>query len=167
MSKMRPELQNANADTYSPKGGTAYLMIFNAVQSKDGLIHGHLHEGGASCAIGAYFDINDHTALSSAIIDEVATVNDSAPTLTPKQRKRMVTRWLRWKLQQLGMSGFRKQEKVDGRTTQSTGTAVVGSKPSAHSAARTDDAEPSQLNGHGDRGGHRRTDVHVAGSSKR
>lgn len=104
---MRPETRDARPGTYSPKGATAYLMIYNAVREQDGLIHGRLHDGGWSCAIGSYFDVNPKTALDYHLIDEVAAVNDSMPHATLKQRKEVVSRWLRWKLTQLGMPGFR------------------------------------------------------------
>lgn len=105
---MRPETHTARPGTWSPKGATAYLMIYNAVQAQDGLIHGKLDNNvGEHCAIGSYFDVNPKTALDTALIDEVAAVNDSMPKGTLKQRKTMVARWLRWKLTQLGMPGFR------------------------------------------------------------
>lgn len=91
-------------------GGTAYLMILNAVEGqKNGLIHGKLDNNiGEHCAIGSFFDVNDrHVSLYDALIDEVASVNDSAPHMTKKQRKAMMMRWLRYKLTQLGMPGFR------------------------------------------------------------
>lgn len=110
MSKLRPNLVNASPGTYAPKGGTAYLMILAAVERSDGLIHGRLTDGhGDYCAIGEYFETNPKTALANLLIDEVAAVNDSVPHLTMKQRKTYVRRWLRWKLAQLGMPGFRTQ----------------------------------------------------------
>lgn len=103
MTTLRPECKTSAPGTPCPKNGTAYLMILNAVKTKDGLIHGRLHYAGRSCAIGSFFDVNDKMALPADIIDEVAAVNDSAPNGTPKQRKLMVAKWLRWKLKQLGM----------------------------------------------------------------
>lgn len=85
------------------RNGTAYLLIANAIKGRDGLIHGKLHEQGEHCAIGSYFETHAHTALPSDIVDEVAAVNDSVPNATPKQRKRTVLKWLRWKLNQLGL----------------------------------------------------------------
>lgn len=112
MSKLRPCLVDADTDTYSPKGGTAYLMILNAVRSQHGLIHGKLDDGCEHCAIGSYFAVNRGIALSSPIIDEVAAVNDSAPSLTKRQRKQMVLRWLRWKLASLGMPTVGRQARL-------------------------------------------------------
>lgn len=103
MSRLRPELKGNPKGYPSMSNGTAYMMIYSAVQSKPGLVHGRLETNGDFCAIGSYFDINDKTALPSALIDEVAAVNDSVPHLSMRQRKVHVARWLRWKLAQLGM----------------------------------------------------------------
>ncbi len=107
MSKIRPECIKANPGDYSPKGVTAFLSIYNAVRSERfGLITGKLHDDlGHSCAIGCFFNAVDKgTALPNSIIDEVSTVNDSCKSLTPKQRKTSVMKWLRWKLRSLGYS---------------------------------------------------------------
>ena len=101
MSKLRPEL-NSGSSKPCMSNGTAYLMIYTAVQQQDGLIHGRLHGHGAHCAIGSYFNINDNTSLPETLIDEVAAVNDSVPTFSTARRKAHVARWLRWKLQSLG-----------------------------------------------------------------
>ena len=107
MSHLRPT-HPAKAGTFSPNGATAYLMIYNALRDREGLIHGKLDGPlGEHCAIGWYFEVNDRTALDLDLIDEVAAVNDSMPKATKRQRKNMVARWLRWKLTQLGMPGFR------------------------------------------------------------
>jgi hypothetical protein len=106
-SKLRPETVTCKDGSYSPKGGTAYLMIYNAVKTKGGLIHGKLHGCGESCAIGSFWDVNPKCALSADLIDEVAAVNDSLPNASARQRKLHVARWLRWKLAQLGMPGFK------------------------------------------------------------
>lgn len=105
MSRLRPELVNGHG-SFTPSNGTAYLMVFNAVKSRKELVHGRLHKGGQSCAIGSFFDVNSKCALPSGFIDEVAAVNDSVPKATPKQRRVVVMRWLRWKLAQLQMPGF-------------------------------------------------------------
>lgn len=105
MSELRKELRSVkpSEDTPVMKNGTAYMMILSAVKQSEGLIHGTLHKNGESCAIGRYFDINEHTALPSQLIDEVAAVNDSVPHMTMRQRKLHVAKWLRWKLKALGM----------------------------------------------------------------
>lgn len=107
MVNLRPELQSGDGSEYCPTNGTAYLMILSAVQSKNGLVHGKLHAGGESCAIGSYFDVNRKTTLNWSMINEVAAVNDSVPHLSSRQRKTHVARWLKWKLTQLGMPGFK------------------------------------------------------------
>lgn len=109
MSKLRPTLGIANPGTPCMRNGTAYWMILNAVEHQKGLIHGKLHAHGAHCAIGSYFEVNGETALPSELIDEVATVNDSMPTLTPIQRKKRVTQWLKWRLADVGFPGFHRR----------------------------------------------------------
>lgn len=107
-SSMRPEIKpNHTPGAYCPQNGTAYLMIYSAVERQDGLIHGRLHQRGAHCAIGSFWETNPKVALDWSLIDEVAAVNDSVPDYTPKKRKAHVRRWLRWKLTQLGMPGFK------------------------------------------------------------
>ena len=106
-SLLRPETVTAKPGTPSPTNGTAYLVIYNAVKRRAGLIHGKLdNKYGEHCAIGSYFDDHPRSALNFGIIDEVAMVNDSVPTATAKQRRLVVMRWLRWKLAQVGMPGF-------------------------------------------------------------
>lgn len=105
-SYLRPQLADGDGKAYCPTGGTAYLMILNSVKAQPGLIHGQLHNPrGEHCAIGSFFE-NNRATLNYALIDEVAAVNDSAPTATKKQRRLIVMRWLRWKLAQVGMPGF-------------------------------------------------------------
>lgn len=113
VSKFRPEVVDAGPnDPPAPQGATAYLVIYNAVKEQNGLIYGRLHQGGEHCAIGSYFAQRNHCPLPTAIIDEVAAVNDSAPKATPKQRRMMVLRWLRWKLAQAHMPGFENAKAV-------------------------------------------------------
>ena len=102
---MRSKLRKTYPSTDpAPKDGTAYLMIYSAVRHQDGLIHGMLHDGGRSCAIGSFFNDNPKLALNTSLIDEVAMVNDSVPHMSAKQRREHVSRWLRWKLQQCGLN---------------------------------------------------------------
>jgi len=101
------------------RNGTAYLMILNAVEQQPGLIHGELETPkGDYCAIGSYFHVNKRTCLPYALIDEVAAVNDSMPTLTRHQRKLCVMRWLRWKLGQVGMPGFERYAQAAAKSTK-------------------------------------------------
>ena len=109
MSQLRPEVGPGRSTSLPcPTNGTAYLMCYNAVKAATGLIHGRLHDGkGAHCAIGQMWTTTPHMALYEAFIDEVALVNDSVPTTeSPRTRRLIVLRWLRWKLRQAGMPGF-------------------------------------------------------------
>lgn len=106
MSSLRQEIDRwTGKASYSPTGATAYLMIYNGVKAKHGLIAGRLHSHGESCAIGSYYDANSECGLASDIIDEVAAVNDSFKG-TERERRLHMLRWLRWKLGSLGMPGF-------------------------------------------------------------
>jgi hypothetical protein len=105
MSKLRPGLNDSKEQALPDE--TAYYAVYGAVQAQDGLCHGKLHDGrGAHCAIGSLWTTS-HSTLKSAFIDEVAAVNDSVPHLSNKQRKAHVLRWLRWKLDRLGVKGIR------------------------------------------------------------
>lgn len=103
MSKLR-QMRPADPSTPCMSNGTAYYMILSAVQQQRWLIHGTLHDHDEYCAIGSYFEVNKRTCLPMTLVDEVAAVNDSVPHLSNRQRKLHVARWLRWKLQQPGMS---------------------------------------------------------------
>lgn len=105
-SKLRPELGSGDGTTPCVNDGTAYVMIYNAVEVQAGLVHGKLHAHGAHCAIGSFFTVNKNVTLPWSIVNEIAAVNDSMPTTTERQRKIRVARWLRWKLASLGMPGF-------------------------------------------------------------
>lgn len=112
MSNIRPELKSANKNDPCLHGGTAYFAIYNAVKAQTGLIHGKLDGPyGEHCAIGSYFALPKHVCLPTALIDEVAAVNDSMPNLSAKLRKREVLRWLRWKLAEIKMPGFERYDK--------------------------------------------------------
>lgn len=106
-SVLRPELKSGNGDKPVMTNGTAYYMILGAVEAQDGLVHGKLHERGAHCAIGSFFDVNQNATVTWDMVNEVAAVNDSVPHFTPRKRKLHVARWLRWKLTQIGMPGYR------------------------------------------------------------
>lgn len=108
MSRLRPTLVSARpGDPPAPKGGTAYLLIFNAVRRQSGLLHGALDNiYGEHCAIGCYFAEPKPLPLAFDLIDEVAAVNDSVPQLSKGGRKRHVLAWLRWRLAECGMPQF-------------------------------------------------------------
>jgi hypothetical protein len=103
MSQYRKELGPGNPGTPMVNGLTGYLLILRAVESKRGLVHGQLHDHGESCAVGSFFDLHaGKMALTVAMADEVAAVNDAVPHLSPAARKRHMLQWLRWKLGTLG-----------------------------------------------------------------
>lgn len=109
MSTTRPTLGNNVLNKPCMRNGTAYLLIYRAVKDAAGLIHGRLHDGrGAHCAIGHYFERHDNTALPMDLIDEVASVNDSLPHKTNKQRRLAMLKWLRWKLAECGLPEFQR-----------------------------------------------------------
>lgn len=106
MSTLRPECTTGGKGDFCPPVGTALLMTLNAVSAKEGLAHGKLHRDGYSCAVGSFFDVNPKVCYPGELTEEVAAVNDSMPQASPRQRKLMVVRWLRWRLGTLGMPGF-------------------------------------------------------------
>jgi hypothetical protein len=103
MSKLRPECGNASPGEKALDNSTALYLIRDAVAKRRSLIFGKLRDGkGGNCAIGAFWKDNPQTVLSSALVDEVAAVNDSVPpTATPHERWKKVNSWLRWKLKVL------------------------------------------------------------------
>lgn len=104
MSLLRKELGTAKGKYPDLGNVTVYLLILRAVEGQRGLIHGALHKGEASCAIGSFFDLHaGKLSLPTSVVDEVAAVNDAVPHLSPPKRKRHVVEWLRWKLGTLGM----------------------------------------------------------------
>lgn len=103
MSTLRPECGNARPGQSALDDGTALYLIRDSVAKRRSLIYGKLRDAkGGNCAIGAFWKDNPNTALRSALIDEVAAVNDSVPpTATPHERWKKVNSWLRWKLKVL------------------------------------------------------------------
>lgn len=101
MSKLRKETCSSANEAMADD--TAIYLIRDAVARRRGLIHGRLSDGkGRHCAIGCFWADNPGITLHSALIDEVAAVNDSVPpTATPKERWKKVQSWLRWKLRVL------------------------------------------------------------------
>lgn len=99
MSRLRPELST----TKEPSGFTyesAFFRVWQAVKHRRALIHGQLHEGGKSCAIGATFD-DGVDMLPLSVIDEVAAYNDSFPRLTPVKRWKRVRDWLEFRCEEM------------------------------------------------------------------
>lgn len=100
MSKLRPECKDADPGSrYIPRD-TALFLIRDAIDRRSGLIHGRLHgPNNTHCAIGCFWADNPGMSLDRALIDEVATVNDSlGPDATPRQRRLEVQSWIRFKL---------------------------------------------------------------------
>jgi hypothetical protein len=104
MSTFRPECANST-DNAMPDD-TALFLIRDSVAKRRELIFGRLDDGlGNHCAIGAFWADNPGVTLHSALIDEVAAVNDSAPkTATAKERWKKVNSWLRFKIASLTKS---------------------------------------------------------------
>ncbi len=107
MSKLRPECKTANPGLTFVPSDTALFLIRDAIDRRKGLIHGRLNgPNHVHCAIGCFWADNPATSLSSSLIDEVATVNDSlGPNATPRQRWLKVRSWLRFKLRVLTSPG--------------------------------------------------------------
>jgi hypothetical protein len=82
---------------------TALFLIRESVAKRRGLIHGRLQDGeGHYCAIGAFWQDNPGVTLHTALIDEVAAVNDSIPpSATRRERWKKVNEWLRFKVASL------------------------------------------------------------------
>jgi hypothetical protein len=98
MSRLRPECGSSDRPAISDD--TALYLIRDSVAKRRSLIYGRLHDHvGRHCAIGAFFSDNPKAVIHTALIDEVAAVNDSIPpTATPHERWKKVNSWLRWKL---------------------------------------------------------------------
>ena len=98
MSKLRPECKSSTAAAVP--NDTALFLIRNSVAKRRSLIHGRLDDNeGRHCAMGCFWEDNPKAVVSTALIDEVAAVNDSIPpSATPHQRWKAVNSWLRWKL---------------------------------------------------------------------
>lgn len=106
MSKLRPTTKcDPNCTSYTPPTPELYLAILHAVQHQKGLLHGKLDNfKGEHCALGSYWDDHPDWAVKSDLVDVIAGVNDSAPTVSPKRRKEIVVQWLKWKLRCLGFN---------------------------------------------------------------
>lgn len=101
MSTLRPEC--GAGTTPSPPQNVIWSRLYRAVRSRRSLAYGKLHDNGQHCAMGCYWEDN-FGSVPTAIIDEVAAVNDSIPpTSPPSVRRRHVLKWLAWKLEMLGI----------------------------------------------------------------
>lgn len=101
MSRLRPECRSSSKPALSDD--TALYLIRDSVAKRRVLIHGRLHDGrGHHCAMGCFWQDNPRAVVNTALLDEVAAVNDSVPpTATPQERWKKVHSWLRWKLRVL------------------------------------------------------------------
>jgi hypothetical protein len=102
VSKLRAsETRNTLGDALSDD--TALYLIAQAVAKRRGLIYGRLHDQkGHHCAMGCFWNDNPKSTVHSALVDEVAAVNDSIPpTATNFERWKKVNEWLKWKLKVL------------------------------------------------------------------
>jgi hypothetical protein len=98
-SQLRGKNTRSSDKTAMPDD-TALFLIRESVAKRRSLIHGELSDGdGHYCAIGAFWQDHPGVTLHTALIDEVAAVNDSVPpTATPKERWKKVSEWLRFKI---------------------------------------------------------------------
>jgi hypothetical protein len=101
MRKLRPECVPSSRPAIPDD--TALFLIRDSVAARRQLIYGRLRDGkGGYCAIGAFWADNPKVVLHTALIDEVAAVNDSIPpTATPQERWKKVNAWLRFKINTL------------------------------------------------------------------
>jgi hypothetical protein len=106
MSKLRPECVTAGRnDPPALPDETALFLIRDSVARRRSLIFGRLHDDGMHCALGAFWADNPWQTLHTALVDEVAAVNDSVPpTATPHERWKKVNSWLRFKIASIARS---------------------------------------------------------------
>lgn len=97
MSKLRPECSSSKKPALPDD--TAIYLIRDSVAKRRSLAFGQLRNNKHSCAMGAFWDDNPNAIVNTALVDEVAAVNDSIPkTATPHERWKKVNSWLRWKI---------------------------------------------------------------------
>ena len=101
MSRLRPECGFSTA-TRLPDV-TVLFILEQALLRRRGLIRGHLRDGsGGTCAMGAFWDDAPGSIVSTDLVDEIATVNDSLPwNARPERRLRVVLDWLKIRLKPL------------------------------------------------------------------
>jgi hypothetical protein len=96
MSRLRSTVPSKDP---APDYPDSMWMIREAVRGHDELIYGKLDDTvGGHCAIGWFFEENPGVALAEGVIDEVARINDSVKTSSPRVRRAKVLQWLNWKL---------------------------------------------------------------------
>ena len=115
-SKLRPETVDSQPGKFCPTGADVYFILLQAVEAMPGLIHGKLDgPKGQHCALGSYWDQHPKWAVPGPLVDEVAAINDSAPSVTPKRRKEIVTQYLKWKLHCYGFQYRAKKPRTRGK----------------------------------------------------
>jgi hypothetical protein len=97
MSKLRSECRTSAAPAISDN--MALRLIRDAVFRRRVLIHGQLDDDkGRHCAMGAFWADHPDVTVNTALVDEVAAVNDAVPpTATLRERWKIVHNWLRLK----------------------------------------------------------------------
>jgi hypothetical protein len=101
-SKFRPHGCSSSDEEAMPDD-TALWLIRDSVAKRRGLIYGKLEgKAGEYCAIGAFWADHPGVTLHTALIDEVAAVNDSVgPMASSQTRWKKVNGWLRFKIKSL------------------------------------------------------------------
>ena len=98
MSKLRPELLDADANTPALQNWRALELIRKSVLRRRTLAYGKLDDEDKHCAMGCFWADHPRMVLNNDLIDQVAAVNDSVPpTVSPRKRWEHVKRWLLWK----------------------------------------------------------------------
>jgi hypothetical protein len=73
--------------------------LLTSVNKRRTLIRGKLDDGDKHCAMGCFFADHPTWAVSTDLIDEIASVNDElSERAMPKTRWKKVQRWLRLQL---------------------------------------------------------------------
>lgn len=99
-SVMRPETSSAIGETAMPDN-QVFKRLLMALRRRKTLIHGHLDQGNRSCAMGAFWKDNNGIPISTELLDEIASVNDSVPRATQQERWATVVAWVEWKVNTL------------------------------------------------------------------
>lgn len=100
MSKLRSECKTAESQCGPQAPATIYYRIFSLLSKRRGLIYGKLDgAAGEHCAMGCYWNQYSQDTVPTAIVDEIAAVNDSVkPGESKFKRWQRVRTYLRIKL---------------------------------------------------------------------
>jgi|GEM_PF-5336959 len=111
MSKLRPECHDYYGREPALPYDTALFLIRDAVARRRLLIFGRLDDGkGHHCAMGCFWEDNPGRIVESALVDEVAAVNDSVPKeASPQLRWKKVNEWLRFKIAAMAKRQLRRK----------------------------------------------------------